>query len=269
MKFDSLKDKCEYFRSLTDYKLIPNSYVIAMLDGHSFSKLIKNKFKKPFDERFMGYMNKVAEYLCTRLQGVKLAYVQSDEISLLITDFDNPETDSPFGYRVCKLQSLLAGMASAKFNQLVAIDILKEHSKDYENLPFSDPWDDIETMQLAEFDCKVWNAPDWNVAYCHFLWRQNDCTRNSKQQAAQTYLPHKDLMNKKTDEQVELLKEKCGIDWNDYTNGEKYGRLVYRTPEVYVDEVSGLDYERNPWGIHEATPFSAEDSIIRTLIPEK
>lgn len=269
MKFDSLKDKCEYFRSLTDYKLIPNSYVIAMLDGHSFSKLIKNKFKKPFDERFMGYMNKVAEYLCTRLQGVKLAYVQSDEISLLITDFDNPETDSPFGYRVCKLQSLLAGMASAKFNQLVAIDILREHKKDYENLPFSDPWDDIETMHLAEFDCKVWNAPDWNVAYCHFLWRQNDCTRNSKQQAAQTYLPHKDLMKKKTDEQVELLKEKCGIDWNDYTNGEKYGRLVYRTPEVYVDEVSGLDYERNPWRTHEALPFSAEDSIIRTLIPEK
>ena len=186
MNFKSLKDKCEYFRSLTDYKLIPNSYVIAMLDGHSFSKLIKNKYKKPFDEKFMGYMNSVAEYLCKNIQGAKLAYVQSDEISILITDFDNPETDSPFGYRICKLQSLLAGMASAKFNQLVAVDILREYNKDYEDLPFSNPWDDIETMHLAEFDCKVWNVPDWNTAFCHFLWRQNDCTRNSKQQALTT-----------------------------------------------------------------------------------
>lgn len=269
MKFDSLKDKCEYFRSLADYKLTPNSYVIAMLDGHSFSKLIKNKYKKPFDERFMGYMDKVAEYLCARLQGAKVAYVQSDEISILITDFDNPDTDSPFGYRLCKLQSLLAGMAAARFNQLVAIDILREHKKDHEDLPFSNPWDDIETMHLAEFDCKVWNVPDWNTAFCHFLWRQNDCTRNSEQQAAQTYLPHKDLMKKKTYEQVELLKEKCGIDWNDYTDGEKYGRLIYRTQETYVDQVSGLDYVRNYWRTHEATPFGNEDSIIRTLIPLK
>ena len=267
MNFKSLKDKCEYFRSLTDYKLLPNSYVIAMLDGRSFSKLIKNKYKKPFDERFMGYMNSVAEYLCKNIQGAKLAYVQSDEISILITDFDSPETDSPFGYRICKLQSILASMASGKFNQLVAIDALKDSRQDYENLPFSDPWECVELMKLAEFDCKVWNAPDWNTAFCHFLWRQNDCTRNSKQQAAQTYLPHNELMGRNTDKQIELLKEKCCIDWNDYSDGEKYGRLIYREQEVFVDEVSGLDYVRNLWKTHEATPFGKDDSIIRSLIP--
>jgi len=269
MKFDSLKDKCEYFRSLADHKLIPNSYVIAMLDGRSFSKLIKNKYKKPFDERFMGYMNKVAEYLCANIQGAKFAYVQSDEISILITDFDTPETDSPFGYRMCKLQSLLASMAASKFNQLVAIDILKENKQKYIDLPFSDVWEDVELMKLVEFDCKVWNVPDYNSAFCHFLWRQNDCTRNSKQQSAQTYLSHKELMGKNADKQVELMKERYGVDWNAYSDGEKYGRLIYRTEEVFVDKVTDLEYTRMPWRTHEATPFSAEDSIIRKLIPTK
>ena len=96
MVFKTLKEKCEYYRSLTDYKLIPNSYVIAMVDGHCFSKLIKNKFKKPFDEEFINAMNETAVYLCENIQGAKLAYTQSDEISVLITDFDTPMTDSFF-----------------------------------------------------------------------------------------------------------------------------------------------------------------------------
>ena len=97
MKFQSLKEKCEYFRSLSDYKLVPNSYVIIMLDGRSFSKMIKNKYKKPFDETFIDMMNETAKYLLQNVQGVKFAYVQSDEISILVTDFDTPMTDSPFG----------------------------------------------------------------------------------------------------------------------------------------------------------------------------
>ena len=97
MNFQSLKEKCEYFRSLTDYRLTPNSYVIVFLDGRSFSKMIKNKYKKPFDETFIDMMNETAKYLLQNVQGAKFAYVQSDEISILVTDVDTPMTDSPFG----------------------------------------------------------------------------------------------------------------------------------------------------------------------------
>ena len=63
MTFETLKDKCLYYRSLTDYKLMPSSYVICMLDGRSFSKIIKNKFKKPFDETF-AQMENILMMLC-------------------------------------------------------------------------------------------------------------------------------------------------------------------------------------------------------------
>ncbi len=293
MKFNNLKEKCEYYRGLTDYRLIPNSYVIAFLDGHCFSRLIKNKYKKPFDEKFMSFMDETAKYLCKNIQGAKLAYVQSDEISILITDFDTPETDAPFGYRICKLQSLLAGMASSKFNQLAIIDEISSRSYDTtltdceETLyKIGDCLDTMEKAKLAEFDCKVWSVPDYNTAFCWFLWRQNDCTRNSKQQTAQTYLPHKTLLNLNADEQIVKLKEETGVDWkNDFSDGEKYGRLIYKEAieanRIVVDnETAGLDgrptvnfgvqaYTRHVWESHYASPFIEEDNIIKTLIPQR
>ena len=87
MVFKNLEDKCLYYRSLSDYKLLPNSYVLVMLDGRSFSNLIKNKFEKPFDKDFIDMMNQTAQYVCENVEGAKFAYVQSDEISLVITRF--------------------------------------------------------------------------------------------------------------------------------------------------------------------------------------
>ena len=38
MNFKNLEDKCLYYRNLSDYRLVPNQYVIMMLDGRAFSK---------------------------------------------------------------------------------------------------------------------------------------------------------------------------------------------------------------------------------------
>jgi tRNA(His) 5'-end guanylyltransferase len=293
MYFETLKDKCEYFRGLSDYRLVPNSYVIIMLDGRSFSKLIKNNYKKPFDSKFIEMMNETAKYLLQNIQGAKFAYVQSDEISILVTDLDTPATDALFGYRLCKIQSICAAMAASKFNQLALRNLFKEYnlahgtlSIESDEFPYDDFYDMVDNQKLVEFDCKAWAVPDYNTAFCHFLWRQNDCTRNSKQQTAQTYLSHKELMGLDADKQVALLNEKNNIDWNtEYNDGEKYGRLIYKEKRVFknlvVDtETRGLDgaeatfmkeqeYIRNVWEAHFATPFSEDGNVIKTLIPKR
>lgn len=284
MNFQSLKEKCEYFRSLSDYKLVPNSYAIIMLDGHSFSKLIKNKYKKPFDETFIDMMNETAKYLLQNVQGAKFAYVQSDEISILVTDFDTPMTDSLFGYRLCKIQSICAAMAASKFNQLALQNAFKEY--DSAHGAFKTPYDVVEGQNLVEFDCKAWAVPDYNTAFCHFLWRQNDCVRNSKQQAAQTYISHKELTGLDADAQIGLLMERENIDWNTaYNDGEKYGRLIYKEKRLFKNlvadtEARGLagtdttfmreqEYIRNVWETHYASPFADEGNVIKNLIPRR
>lgn len=267
MYFKNLKQKCEFYRSLTDYKLMPNSYVLAMVDGHCFSKLIKNKFEKPFDDEFIRMMNETAMYLCENIQGAKFAYTQSDEISILITDFDTPKTDSFFSFRLCKMQSLIAAMATAKFNQLYAIsNIAKEVNGDNKKI-------DLEkNIPLCTFDCKVWTVPNANDAYAWFLYRQNDCIRNSKAQTAQTFIPHDTLKRLNTDEMINLCKETKGIDWYDYPNDRKYGRIIKKveTPPMEKDLPNGqhIVFTRNVWTPVPAKHFQDDDTDIRDLIPD-
>lgn len=259
MYFRSLKQKCEFYRSLTDYRLMPNSYVLAMVDGHCFSRLIKNKFDRPFDDMFINMMNETAKYLCENIQGAKLAYTQSDEISILITDFDTPQTDSYFSFRLCKMQSLIAAMATAKFNQMYAK--LADGNQD----KF-----DMKEYPTCTFDCKVWTVPNANDAYAWFLYRQTDCIKNSKQQTAQTYLPHKDLVGLTSDEMITKLKNEKGIDWYGFEGGKKYGRVIRKveTPmEKDLPNGERIRFTRNIWTPVEIDDLKEDASSIKDLIP--
>lgn len=265
MYFKTLKDKCEYYRSLTDYKLMPNSYVLAMVDGHCFSKLIKNKFDKPFDDLFIKMMNETAKYLCEQVQGVKFAYTQSDEISLLITDFDTPMTDSYFSFRLCKMQSLIAAMATAKFNQMYA-----KLANDYKG--FGLKKFDMKDYPTCTFDCKVWTVPNANDTYAWFLYRQTDCIKNSKAQTAQSFLPHKELVGLTADEMIAKLKGDKGIDWYEYTNDRKYGRVIMKveTPmEKDLPNGQHIAFTRNIWTPVAANDLKEYDTLVRDLIPEQ
>ena len=234
MIFKNLKDKCNYYRDLTDYRLMPNCYIMVMIDGKNFSKLVKNKFNKPFDDWFISTMDKTAVHLCKEVQNCVCAFVQSDEISLIIKD--NTLTSSPFDGRLCKLQSVIPSIATAFFNK----ELIRR------NLIAGMNIDDIRNMPDYCFDCKAWSVPSINEAMSWILYRQIDCIRNSKQQFAQTYMPHKSLLNKDTDMQVTLCLETTGNDWNAIENNKKYGRLFYKLPvKKYTPD--GIEYIRYEW----------------------
>lgn len=271
MEFKTLKDRMNYYRSLTDYRIMPNCYTLVMLDGRSFSKLIKNIYNRPFDDNFIRIMNMTAEYLCKNIQGALFAYVQSDEISILLSD----ESDTFFGGRLNKMLPVIASMASGKFNQLRAIDAMKNMiaDSDIECVTEEKIIGCMTDTKLVEFDCKAWNIPAFNDVYEWFLYRQNDCIRNSKQQAAQTYLPHSILLNKNTDEQLDLLKKENGIDWETrYNDGEKYGRFIYKeikSREIYVECMDKTIFcKRNEFISHNAfllNDDNGRDNFIKMI----
>lgn len=265
---ETLKEKCERLRATTDYRLPKKTYVMVMVDGKNFSRLVKNKYEKPFDNKFINMMNEVAIYVCKNVQGCKFAYTQSDEITFVLTDFETEETSAFFDYRLCKMLSIIPSLATAKFNQLVTLNLLDTpcSSEDMKQI--------VADMSLAQFDCKVWNTDNFNDVFAYFLWRQIDCVRNSKQQAAQTYLSHKELLGKHTDEQVQMLLEKKGIDWNEYSDGKKYGRFIYK--EQVEKEIPNSNEEtciRNVWLAHDAFPLFDENGkqklIDLNIIPLK
>lgn len=246
----------EFYENRTRIYLPRRSDIIIRLDGRGFSKFTRN-FKKPFDENFISMMNETAKYVCENISGSKIAYVQSDEISLLITDYDTIVMEGFFNNNLQKLCSISASLATAKFNQL-----------------WINSQEDKVNIKLAQFDSRVFTIAYKPDLINYFIWRQTDCIRNSKQMAAQSYLPHKQLNGINTDEQIEMLKKEKGVDWNEYPTGQKQGRIIVKTPETinipFKDSrevTSTQTITRHKWHIQDAYIFRDNQNQFYNLIP--
>ncbi len=253
----TLEEKFNEYREKVNYKLDKNLPLICMIDGRGFSKRIKKKFKRPFDEFFIDLMNRTAEYTSKEIQCCKFAYVQSDEISFYI-DSRNEINQPFFEYRLCKLNSLISSIATGFFNlEMIEREIpLSEFASGRDNIDMVK--DFLGSYKPYQFDCKAFNVDNDNDVYAWFLYRQLDCIKNSKQQAAQTYISHNDLLNLNSDEQIELLKSRHNIDWNDYKPGEKFGRFIWKEEEMHHSEEYG-DYLRSVWVSHDGWELNTEE----------
>lgn len=151
MKFDDLDQKMRIFETAHDLCVLPGLYMVARLDGRSFSRLTKEvqQFEAPFDVRFRDLMLDTAEHLITGCGfNVVYGYTESDEISLLFALEENS-----FGRKLRKLISILAGEASAKFSLLLGA--------------------------AAAFDCRISQLPSVDLVVDYFRWRNEDAHRNA------------------------------------------------------------------------------------------
>ena len=205
MKKDSIGNRMkENYEHRYRLKLTRRMPVILRLDGKAFHTLTR-RCKKPFDETFQATMQYTAMELCSQVQGAKCAYVQSDEISVLLTDFDRLTTDAWFDYTLQKVVSVSAGIASAYF---------------------SCHWN---PECYAVFDSRAFNIPKEEVCN-YFIWRQQDWLRNSIQMLSQSHYSHKQLHGKNTADMHEMLHEK-GVNWADLDSVWKNGMFIFATDE--------------------------------------
>ena len=238
---ETLKEKFNNLRGAFDIVVDKNKYIMMMLDGRSFSKMIKKDYELPFDDGFINQMNQAAIEVLKGAQGAKLAYVQSDEISILL-DSRNPESEAFFGGRIEKLLSIVPGLAAGVFNKLAMIRWI-EAGRDPRNYP------------PIQFDAKVWTVDTPNDVIACLLYRQNDCVRNSVQQTAQTYIKKKkSLLGQSIDVQKERLLKEAGVDWERFDEGKKRGRLIMKEYETYRKEVTTplkerdvIEFQRSIW----------------------
>lgn len=233
-KSNSLGDRMKAnYENRTRYFLPRRTYTIIRLDGKAFSKLTKNCVR-PFDDEFMHDMDETAISLCEHVTGCKFAYIQSDEISLLLTDFDTITTDAWFDGNIQKLCSVSASIASAYFNA--------ESSNDNITL-------------IATFDSRVFTIPDSTEVENYFIWRQQDMERNSIQMVAQSLYPQKELHGKKLPQLHDMLMIK-GQNWNDLSPYYKRGRTCIKSD--------------CGWIIDKNIPiFTKERAYLEILIPRR
>ncbi|MFK7982513.1 MAG: tRNA(His) guanylyltransferase Thg1 family protein [Saprospiraceae bacterium] len=206
MKFDDLDKKMRVFETAHDFCVLPNMYMVARIDGRSFTKLTKNthQFEAPFDLKFRDLMVETVKHLMNCGFNVIYGYTESDEISLLFS-----LKEDTFSRKIRKYNSILAGEASAKFSLLL--------------------------KDLAAFDCRIAQLPSENEVVDYFRWRNEDAFRNALNAHCYWKLRGNGLTARKSTKEIEGLSVanknellfKNGINFNDLPNWQKRGVGLY------------------------------------------
>ena len=244
---------------MKEYEYVTRTYLtrrmpaiirVDMKAGHTFTRGLK----KPWDEIFTSCMDITALRMCQNIQGAKCAYVQSDEISILLTDYDNLNTDAWFDKNVLKMASVSASLATRFFNENFYV-CTKENGNIYDELvkmgreTYEDYQYDLTLRNKvfsALFDSRVFVLPKEEVCN-YFIWRQQDAVRNSIQSVGQANFSHKELQNLSCDQIQDKLFLEKGINWNNFQIKYKRGVFIYKK--------NG----ENDWKIDENMPILTQD----------
>lgn len=238
-----------FYEQIPKAKLMRRTPVIIRIDGKAFHTFTKG-FERPFDEILIKTMQETTKYLCENIQGCVLGYTQSDEISLVLVDYQRLESAAWFDYEIQKMCSVAASMATMAFNKFFKEYVDEAYKEASFNQAFG--WEgnfvckedylkalkekyDVYYSRInqAMFDARVFNIPKEEVTNCIY-WRQLDAARNSVQMVGQANFSHKELHCKTCSNIQDMLMEQKGINWNDFPTYQKRGACVIK--EEYVLE---------------------------------
>lgn len=253
------KDTSPRAKRMKEYELafrqfIPaKSYAIIRVDGRAFHTLTR-AMSKPFDMGFMDGMDWAAIALCEEIQGAQFAYVQSDEISVLITDFGS-NAQQWFGGEVPKWLSISASCATSGFRS----------------------WQQVSgfTGPVGLFDSRVMVLPDRHEVINYFLWRQADASRNAIQAVGQSVFSQKELHKVSVVGITNMLNMR-GIYMDQYPVGARTGRVVTHNPAVreisYTHKRTGEEFSetviRHIWEASNAPWFDWDEAgFLESRVP--
>jgi len=258
---DSLGDRMKRFEQASQIYLTRRMPVIIRIDGkahHTFTRGLN----KPFDEIYMRCMQDTMKFLCENIQGCVLGYTQSDEITLVLIDYQTLTTDAWFDYRLDKMCSVAASMATLQFNKSwkkfatsgTLIDMFDNESLSDDDKKY------VKTIEqkcdTAMFDARSFNVPKEDVTNC-VLWRQQDAERNSIQGLAQSMFSHKELNNLSCSALQDKMVNEKGINWNDLPSFKKRGSACIRDTEYRFEDE--LPWEKSKWLVDLEMPILKGD----------
>lgn len=228
----------EFYEQVPKTRLVRRMPVAIRIDGKAFHTFTRG-FCKPFDHILIKTMQETTKYLCENIQGCVLGYTQSDEITLILVDYQKLTSSAWFDYEVQKLCSISASMATMAFNKYFAENVANEILEYKTSMvpqcveiqqEIKEYHDTLRAAvnKGAMFDARCFNIPKEEVTNLIY-WRQLDATRNSIQMVGQANFSHKELQNKTCNMIQDMLHEQKGINWNDYPTVCKRGSACIYT----------------------------------------
>lgn len=215
----------DFYEQIPKTKLMRRCPVAMRIDGKAFHTYTRH-FKRPFDSVLMRAMQETMKYLCENIQGCVLGYTQSDEITLILVDYEKINSSAWFDYEVQKLCSVSASMATMRFNQVFARLVEEVREEGTEDPKYIKVLDKVcETG--AMFDSRCFNIPKEEVTNLVY-WRQLDASRNSIQMVGHANFSQKQMHGKSTGDIQDMLMLEKNINWNDFPVACKRGSCCIR-----------------------------------------
>lgn len=240
---DELGKRMKEFYEARARTYLPRRTPVAIrIDGKAFHTFTRG-FQKPFDEVLGNSMVRTMEYLCKNIQGCVFGYTQSDEITLLLIDYKQLNSEAWFDYQTQKMCSIAASMATMAFNRYFNEEFNKWFDKastcEHTHSMSIGDWNLYHAYAKsiekgAMFDARVFSVPKeeaTNLVY----WRQLDATRNSIQMVGQAKFSHNELQGKSCNMIQDMLLTQRDINWNDYPTRWKRGVAWKRSIGVDYD----------------------------------
>ena len=267
---------------MKNYEYVTRTYLTRKMpviirlqpDGKAFHSFTRG-LKKPFDDIFVKSMQDTMKYLCENAQGCALGYCQSDEITLVLVDYQSREASAWFDNNIQKMVSVSASMATMAFNRFFVNNCHQwyEDNIDFDELILSTD-ENIKKLfnaytkacnKGAMFDSRVFTMPKEEVANC-LIWRQQDATRNSIQSVGQANFSHNQLHGKNCSDIQDMLMLEKGINWSDYSTHLKRGTCCIKKP-FKINEGTEQEAIRHKWVLDTEIPiFTQDKEYINKLI---
>lgn len=224
MAADSLGDRIKLnYEGRAKTQLLRRTPVIIRVDGKAFHTYTRG-CTKPFDQDLIDCMAGAARSVAEQMQGFKMAFIQSDEASFLLTDYDDITTEAWFDYKVQKMASVAASLMTAYFNQEVQI---KRSYAEAHQMECS-----LKSGIPACFDARCFNIPEAEISN-YFLWRAQDWARNSIQMLARANFSQAQLHGKNREGMHEMLHS-IGKNWTtDTTAQQRNGSWIAKDGQMY------------------------------------
>ena len=215
----SLHDRMtQYYESVTHSRTLTRRMPVIIRCDMECGKAFTNKLKKPWDDVFSEAMQRTVCDMAEKIQGCVLGYTASDEISLLLLDYQELNTDAWFGYNIDKLVSSAASMATIFFFKNFVKEVLAykktlpDRMDGCDECYYNTLLDKIQGNPI--FDARAFNIPKEEVAN-YFLDRQRYTEKNSISMLARHYFSHKEIEGKNGSQMQDMLMEKYNVNWND------------------------------------------------------
>lgn len=254
----------EQYEHRTRFFVPRRTYTIIRLDGKAFHIYTK-KLKKPFDADLYSDMDNAIIAMLPHIQGAAFAYTQSDEISVLVTDFATPNTSAWFDGNIQKIASVSSSIITAEFNKmrmerLFRCSVMVANNNVIMQSEYKDEF------KGAYFDSRIFTIPDRTEVMNYFIWRNQDCARNAVSMVAQSQFSHKELQGKSTTMMQEMLMTQKGINWSKYDKALKNGRLIVKENYEITGEFESI--ERTRWASTPAWKFTENKQKLTDMIPQ-